>query len=54
MNLLQVNRLLASGSTLHRNQVLKEHFERVFNMSVELRSGADAPFGAAVAAEELL
>lgn len=53
-NLLKVQRLLASGSSLHRNQVLKEHIKRVFKMKVEPRLSADAHFGAALAAEELL
>ena len=49
----QIERLLGSGRTLHKNTLLQRHVTSTFKRPLVLREDVDAPLGAAMAVSKL-
>ena len=48
---VQIKRMLGSGSTLQRNDLLQKHINSVFHLPLVIKDGIDAPLGASMAAQ---
>jgi len=51
--LVQIKRILGSGSVLRRNTVLRHYTEKIFNHPLEVRPSTDAPVGAALSVSNI-
>ena len=49
-----MTKVVGTGSALEKNEALREQVKKVFQLNLELKSGADAPLGAALSLKTLL
>ena len=49
-----MTKIVGTGSALEKNEALREQVKKVFQLNLELKRGADAPLGVALAIAEKL